>query len=191
MVCYLTMGWAFLSHLHKATSFEIRRRAFHPSVIKSYLWKIIDIKSYQMEDFTIWWLPADFLIVALQQELMGFGPLYQEANVHHSKATWWVCVLGKTLKLLWGQKSIPLSSCRPWSLMLRQYHVAPSLTLVRLTPPVLWHPTIIFILAFNNQFMPSSKHECNLCLDVTNLSSASYQLSVDFTYSELLDSHTF
>lgn len=72
-------------------------------------------------------------------------------------------VLGKTLKLLWGQKSIPLSSCRLSSLMLRQYHVAPSLTLVRPTPSVLWHLAIIFIPSFNNQFMPSSKHEGNLC----------------------------
>lgn len=144
-----------------------------------------------MEDFTIWWLPDGCLIVALQQELVGFGPLHQEAPLQSYFTS--LSVLGKTLKLLWGQKLIHLSSCRLSRLMLSQYHVTPSLTfVVGLTSSILWHPAIIFILLFNNQFMPSSKHEGSLCSDVTNLStSACYQLSVSFTCCELLESLTF
>lgn len=127
-------------------------------------------------------------MIVLQQELMQLG---DKCPPH------WSCyailsALGKTLKLLWGQRWIPLSSCRLSRWTLGQYHVSPSLTfVVRLTPLVLWYPAIIFIL-FSNYFVLPSVHEDSLCSPITDLSTtASYQLRADFSCCEPVVCTTF
>ena len=111
MVCYLTTVWAFLSHLHKATSFEIGQGAFHRSVIISmedYRYQIISNGGFY-HLMVAWWLPNCCFAAGTG----GVWPIISGGKCPPLQSYFAsLSVLGKTLKLLWGQELIPVSSCR-------------------------------------------------------------------------------
>lgn len=138
------------------------------------LWKSNQIVSicYVIEGFTIWLLSNGCLAAGTDA---GWPTVSGETYPLCWSYFAILSAIRETLELLWGQKWIPLSSCRLLRWTLGQYHVPASLTFV-LRLSIRWHPAIISIL-FNNHFVPSSIYEGSLCSAITNLSTAaSYQI---------------
>jgi len=116
------------------------------------LWKSNQIVSicYVIEGFTIWLLSNGCLAAGTDA---GWPTVSGETYPLCWSYFAILSAIRETLELLWGQKWIPLSSCRLLRWTLGQYHVPASLTFV-LRLSIRWHPAIISIL-FNNHFVPS------------------------------------